>query len=460
MSFSSMFGSHHVPGRVWRPKIEVSQDNVGMVPPEELIVDPYLPAVGLDPFDPAGPIVIPRGRFVSIGYSGGRGSSSYRFLRTDSGKTTLTLHDGLNLTPAGMSINQMYKESNEFMTDSNTVKFRKGFVAEVPFVTAINNAHGTLAAGDRVTGYWGSTTSTSLPSYLHRGKPVKWNARRMYSVTSSASSQIGLTAAIYPGVAPRVVTMFSSAGIVSTATATLSFDTNQAKWIATFSGTGSATITSVTYDYGQDEDQIAGEVLRIQSIDDMLDRDDYLKWVEYAPQDNLNYPPAMRREPVTQVGTGSDPDVNSDWETPSTVTAGFSYRVDNYPVSIHYPFLVAFKGTLIDKEGQTQTYTSWTILPYNALQDARGYFTGLYHNVNHRTGVIELNSNITTVTAIKVLYSYITDPRDGASAWGEGIINLTDGRNLAVPSGHTSAVGVPSHLNLADVVGAMRIIVR
>ena len=197
--------------------------------------------------------------------------------------------------------------------------------------------------------------------------------------------------------------------------------------------------------------------MRIQSITDILSRDDFLKWVEYAPKDYLNYPPAFDNFPVTQVGTGSDPDVNSDWETPSTVVAGTSYRVANYPISVRHPFLIAFKGTLIDVNGVSQTYTSWTILPYNAIPDARGYFSGLYHNVNWRTGLIELGSNISSVTAIRVLYSYITDPRDGAVAWGTGITNLTDGRNLGSVSTYA---GVPSHLNLSDVVAAMRIIVK
>jgi hypothetical protein len=188
-------------------------------------------------------------------------------------------------------------------------------------------------------------------------------------------------------------------------------------------------------------------------LSDMLTRDDFLKWVEYAPQDNLNFPPAMSRWPSTQVGTGSTPDVNSDWETPSTVQSGVSYRAAHYPISIQHPFLIAFKGTLVDKDGVTQTYTDWVNLPHNTLPDARGYFSGAYHTVNWRTGVIELGSNISTVTAIRILYAYHTDPRDGAAAWGEGIINLTDGRNI------NNQVGIPSHLNLSDVVAAMRLVV-
>jgi len=454
MSSPSMYGSHNMPGRVWRPRIEVSQDNVGMVPPEELSLDEYLPSLGTDPFDPAGYIVIPSGRFVSIGYTGGRGASSYKFTATETGKTKLTLHDGKNLTPAGMSINNMFKETGEFMTDGNTVKFRKGFVAEVPFVSSINNAHGTLYAGDRVTGYWGSTTSTSNISYLHRGKPVKWNSMQVYHATGAASSLIDLSAAAYPGITPVLVTQYTSAGTIATNVSGSMVWDSALGWVASFTGAGSTTITRVTYTYGQSEDQIGGEVLRIQSLTDMLTRDDFLKWVEFAPKDYLNWPPAMPDYETTQVGTGSDPDTGANWEAPSESVANSRYRVANYPISVKHPFQIAFKGTLVDSNGATQTYTSWTILPYSGIPNARGYFNGQYHTVNWRTGYIDLSSNITSVTAIKVLYAYITDPRDGAVLWGNGIINLTDGRNAGTNP------GIPGHLNLSDVTAALRVIVR
>lgn len=459
MSYSSMFGSHHMPGRVWRPKIEVSQDNVGQVPPEELTVDPYLPAVGIDPFDPAGVVVIPSGRFVSIGFTGGRGSTNYRFTRTDTGKTTLTLHDGKNLTPVGLSVNQMYKANSEFMSDSNTVKFRKSFVAETPFVQSINEANGVMYAGDKVTGYWGSTTSTTQVSNLHRGKPVKWVAKKVYSQTGSASAVHALAAATLPGITPRIVQAYGSGGtsLYATATGTLSFSGSTGPWLATFAGAGSSNVTEVVYEYGQDADQIAGEVLRIQSLADILNRDDFLRWVEYSPIDYLNFPPAMQKYPVTQVGTGSTPDTNSDWET-LTVSNGVATTA-HANLSTFYPVIIAFKGTLVNMEGVSTTYTDWYNLPTNGLNDARGYFNGVYHSINWRTGVVTFASNITTFTAVRILYSYITDPREGAVAWGAGITNLTDGRNVAVPAGRSTAAGTPSHLNIADVIAALRIIV-
>lgn len=446
-----MFGSNFIPGRKWTPRVEVTQDNVGLVPPEALRVDPYAGVVGVDPFDPAGGIVIPQGRFVSIGYSSpvGGGSNAYRFGRTDTGKTTLALHDGQNLTPAGMSVNQMYKENgNAFMTDSPTVKYKKGFYAEVPFVLSINNAHGSCDAGDWMTGYWGSTTSLTTVSQHHRGKPVKWNARKTYSVTQSACAMIGLTAAIYPGITPRVVATFAAGSLLTTATATLGWDSALGHWVVSYTGTGSATVTTVLYEYGQDADQIGGELVRIQALSEFLANNPLDRFVEMLPGDWMNYPPMMTRFAVTAVSQ----------ETPATVVSGVQYRVPNYPMSVNHAVTVEIKGTIIDKDGNQTVETDWFTLPNSTVLDTRGYFIGLYHTVNWRTGVIDLGSNITSLTAIRVSYSYFTDPREGAALWGGGLIGLTDGRNT---TGLTNnGAGVPAHLNLSDVVAAARIIVH
>src|SRR5208283_5129426 len=114
-------------------------------------------AKAIDPFDPAGAVVIPAGRFCGVGYVGGRGNSNFRFLLSDTGKTPITLADGNHITPAGMAVNQMYKLSDFFMTSSNTNKIKRGFVGEVPYVLAIQNSYGTLNTGDFVTAYSGTT---------------------------------------------------------------------------------------------------------------------------------------------------------------------------------------------------------------------------------------------------------------------------------------------------------------
>jgi hypothetical protein len=465
---SGMFGSHYVPARRWTPQLEISPDTVGMVPPIELRVDPYLPTIAVDPFDPAHAIAIPTGRFLAIGYQSGRGSNQYRQTLSDAGKAVLTIHDGKNLTPVGMSVNQMYKDTvstepwsgQAFMTDSNAVKFKKDFVAEVPFVLAINNAHGTIQSGDKLTGYWGSTTSLTNVSTLHRGKPVKWTPKAIRTATGAASAIQNLPAAIYPGIEPQVLMAFAGGSLLTTVTATVSW--NGANWVASFAGAGSSTVTTVVYAYGQDADQIAGEALRIQSLQDMLNRDDFLRWVEYAPSDSLNFPPAMQRVPVTQVTNA----------TPNTVVANSVYRVPNYPMSIHHQVLVQITdATLTDKDGNVSTYDSaqgqWFTLPTQIL-DNRGAFIGLYHSVNWLTGVITLASNIAPKAGssniqIRVSYAYITDPREGAVLWGGGIIGLTDGRNVSTTNQYGQTVpgyGTPAHLNLPDVIGAMRLVVR
>jgi len=477
-----MFGAlpSGVPNRTWAPQIEVSLDNVGLVPAGEFKVDPWLPAIASDPFDPASAIVLARGRFVAFGFTNGRGTTYYRQTLTDTGFTFLTLHDGVNLTPAGMSVNQMYRYSGSFMTDSNTVRHKRSFQAELPYVLSINNANGTLNGGDYVTSYWGSTTSTSVVSYMHRGKPVKWISKRTQWQTASASAVQTLTSAIYPGIPPIVNAAFTAANVLITGiTNTLTY--NGTNWQATFSPTslGSA-VAIVSYQTGQDSDQIAGECERIRSINDLLTEDNFLKWVEFAPVDTVNWPPlrlAASRFPVTAVTA----------EVPTTVTQNIQYRVlaAPNPISVYQPVIVTIgNATVVDLTGVATNYTGGTtyVLPQSTLLSTQNYFVGLYHNVNWRTGVIDLEGNITGYNGgnitITVTYCYVTDPRDGATLWGGGLIGLTDGFNI--PMGNTTkspietdwqgnavyltpttpAYGTPSHLNLTDVVAALRVMVK
>lgn len=467
--------------RIWAPQIEVSLDNVGVVPAGEFTVDPWLPAVGVDPFDPASAVVLPRGRFVSYGYTNGRGAAFYRQTLADTGKTPLTLHEGQNLTPTGMSINQMYKETGFFMRDSNTVRHKRAFQAELPFILSINGANGALSGGDYVSSYYGSTTSTSVISYKHRGKPVKWLARRSAASTGAASAIQVLGSAIYPGIKPIVSAAYNAGGgLISGVTATYAYVGSS--WQATFSPSslGSA-VTTVTYSVGQDADQIAGECERIRSITDLLNTDNFLKWVEAAPIDTMNWPPlklASSRFPVTPVAN----------ETPTTIVANAQYQVlaAPNPMSVYYPVVVQVtNATVTDMNGNATSYTGgqYFVLPASqALYDTTAYFIGLYHTVNWRTGVIEIGDNVTgynggTMT-VQVSYSYVTDPRDGAVIWGGGLIGLTDGYNTPVAGsadsplqtdweGNTNyptpsgiAYGVPAFLNLADVVAALRIWVK
>ena len=482
-----MYGSFIQPSKRWLGGFtEVSGPQVGQVPPEELRVDPNLPGVATDPYDPAGSIAIAAGRFVAIGYANTNAAASYdttgtaasvntyRMGQSDRGATVLTLHDGSNLTPVGLSVNNMFKSTGQltsgnpvsggsywntgdtFATDSGAsasdTKFRRGFLATVPFVLQVNNSHGAVVAGDMLTGYWGSTTSTtgSNIAWQHRGKPVKWTARTMRYQTFSASGSVVLTEAIYPGMTPRVVSILNVSTPV-TGTTTLAF--NGTNWVATLPGTA----TQVYYEYGQGPEMIGGACVRIQSLTEVMSREVLFKFVEVARQDYVNYPPATQRVAVT-------PRVQ---EVANAVVAGSVYRVLNPWVSVNHSVLIEIQGTVADPATGVQTTYSasnWFALPSGPSLSLVAGLVGPYHNLNWRTGVIELSANI-VATSVRVTYSSVANTK-GAVVWGAGIEGQTDGRyltaGLASASGMvpTNRAGVPAYLNFADVVGEMKFLVN
>lgn len=474
MSLNSMFGAHPM-GLKWAPQIEVSGQNVGTTPPEQFIVDPYLPAAFVDPYDPRGTVLIPAGRFLAAGNAVSiNAGTNYKQGLTAVGRTALTLHEGKNLNPIGMSVNAMFRQAGEFMTDGFMPKVRRGFLAEVPMILSVNNSHGTLLGGDRVTGFWGSTTTVSAVPFLHKGKPVKWTTKQLYSAgQGTMNSNITLTSATLPGITPRVTGYWASGGLLLTGlTVTNTF--NGTGWIANFSGGtagASASIVEVMYEYGQDAAQIAGEVFRIRSISDMMLEDSFLRWVELDPH-KIDFPPAMQRRQVTVVGLAVAGDPTSG-EQPSTVTAGSVYRTLSAPLSLFNPVTVYIQGSVTDINGNTTVYsaggsglTNWFQMPVAGTQDQRRYFIGQYHTVDWKTGTITFATNVVP-TAVRVTYAYWTDPREGAVAWGMGVVGITDGSSLTggATSGGTVVVptnpaGAPAHLNNPDIVGALRVFVH
>lgn len=448
----------------WTPQVELSGPNQGSAVPGQFIVDPYLPVIGVDPEDGGRGIVIPAGRFVAVGNAAAVNGSDYKAKLVTSGNAPMTLHEGFNLNPAGMSVKTIYKQINDYMIDGYQPYFRKGFLAEVPHVLSVNNAHGELKTGDRVTGYNGSTL-TATPTTVHRGKPVKWTAKRTYVSNRAAGTTHLLASAAYAGFQPQVVATFNTDGeFVTDLTAAFSYSTASGAWLLTLSGSNANTVTTVMYDYGQDADQIAGEVTEVRSLVDVQADDPLHKYVESGPY--FDIPPAAQKVKTTTVAL-SDPEDPDTGETPTTVTAGRLYRVANYPMSIHHPVTVYIQGTVIDDDGVSTEYTStWYTLPTSVLQDFKTYFLGKYHTVHWNTGLIEIAANI-TVTDIRVVYSYVTDPRTGAVLWGQGVDNLTDGWHLTAGtqvSGTTvvpnEPQGIPAHLNYSDVVGALRVFVH
>ena len=490
MNVADFIGSSIQPTKRWLGgTTEISASQIGQTPAENMRVDPFLPAQFADPYDPAGGIAIPAGRFVAHGYSeplAGNNydvagavdstTSLYRMAQADRGLTVLTLHDGRLTTPAGLSVNnifrstaqqtsgngvtggQYYSTGDTFSTDSgmsaSDVKYRRGFFAATPFVLQINNAHGTLASGDMVTGYWGSTTSTSNIGWIHRGKPVKWMPKSLQFQSFVATGAVTLTTAIYPGIAPRVVAVMIAGSPVA-GTTTLAY--NGTNWVATLPGNA----TQVWYEYGQGGDQLAGEVVRIQSLLDIKSKEELFKFVEIARSDYLNFPPPITQRQATVLRTQ---------ESANAVVAGSIYKVQNAPISVLHNVQIDVQGTVVDPQtGIATTYSSsnWFTLPNGpSLAITAGLF-GQYHSINWKTGVIELAANI-TATAVRVTYNSLTNGRTGAVLWGQGIEGLTDGRYNNAAIGSASGLmpaanqgsGVPAYLNFADVVGEMRFLVK
>jgi hypothetical protein len=241
--------------------------------------------------------------------------------------------------------------------------------------------------------------------------------------------------------------------------------------VANFTGAGSGQIAEVLYDYGQNADQIAGEVFRIRSISDMMTEDNFLRWVE-LDANKIDFPPAMQRRQTTVVSMAVANDPTSA-EQPSTVTAGSVYRTLSYPLSLFNAVTVYIQGSVTDLNGNTTLYAAggsglanWFQMPVGATQDQRRYFIGQYHTVDWKTGTITFATNVVP-TAVRVTYAYWTDPREGAVAWGMGVVGLTDGGLLTggTTSGGTTVVptnpaGAPAHLNNPDIVGALRVFVH
>lgn len=445
----------------WHPQVNVSAFGIGMVPEGVFTPDPYLPALVADKYLPSKGVVIPRGRVVAYGNASSvNGAAAYRLGPTKTGDTPITLHNGQHTNPAGMSVNQImqYSADNQWGTDENVVMFRKGFQAEVVYNASINDAHGPLYSGKRFTGYYGTTDAESVSDFRHVGKPCLWVPMRAYHVNASASAIVNLTAAVYPGIRPVITMARNGSAFVAASASALTYSAAAGNWVASFSG----AVTNVDYSYGQDADQIAGEVVRIRPWSDILDNVDFQKYVSFANNSPLDFGPAFGEYELTSVGSGVDPVTGSGWETPSTVTANIAYRVENYPMSPDSVVSVAIQGTFKDKNGNELTYSGagaedWYILPTN-ISTVQGYFQGDYHTINYRTGVITLSANIVSITGIKIKYSYFTDFANGAVKWGTGLRGLTDGSNVLVDG--NQAYGLPGHLNVdASAAGSLRVIV-
>lgn len=440
------YGLEVFKGRRWPTQMRVSGINA---PAETWAVDPSLPPLGSDPrFPTSDLIVIPRGRLIAV-------RPDMHTAAPYSDEAYLTIADGSTNKPIG------YTESNVFRSWPQRIQVRpvvsKQEFIVLPYITTINDAYGALEPGDRITAYFGSVTSTS-PNPMEKGRIVKWVPRKLYAVKGgSAGATQALPAAVYPAFKPRVIAAFDNAGALlypGLADPTVSWNSG-GYWQATFSGAGSANVQSVIYEFGQDVDQIAGEVVRIQRIDSSHLMHGWLQWVtdNYPAWD---YPPMAIRVPVTDVGNVNDAG-DADNETPTHLSGGHEFQLANRPVAFWKPIKVWIKGSFVNESGQTVTDGGgWLEMPLADVPYAN-WAMGKYHVIDPFTGRLTFSSNVTITQTggtyqVKVAYSYETSYRDGR-LWASGQMGLTDG------SGGSGIVGMPAHLDVPGVAGELRVII-
>lgn len=439
------------PGMTYNAEVEVSGDHRASNFPFD--PDAYLPVVYQDDRDPRHQAVMLGGRFVSVGNVVGvnPGSLKQRGL-LNTNQTTVTLHDGDTLKPLGILPSKILKQSASYMQDGLVSAVVKQAWADVPFSTVDNEVHGTIRGGDRLTGGFGSVTSRDVRNFKKIGLPVLWNAKKLYSSTTAAASTHVLGSAVYPGIQPSVVAMFNAAGVIVTGAVTLSW--NGSAWAAALPSTA---VTTVLYEWGQNEDQIAAEAVDVINLVRVKERDAFLAYVKSEMMGDGLLSEAEKDYHVTTVSN----------ETPSTVTAGRVYRVAYYPMSLKTAPVLEIKGVIVDANGNATTYSSdWYTMP-TGRRDGFGDFVGDFHTINPSTGLITLSAAVSSVSSIRISYGYITNARNGFVSFDPGIDGLTDGSNLtagATSSGVTvvpsNPRGIPSVYNLSNVVGALKMWVR
>jgi hypothetical protein len=415
---AALIGSEPFQNRVWNPGTRISGMNS---PAEEWVVDPNLVPLGSDPRYPStDQIVIPKGRLLAVRPD----TSSY------TGQAVLTIFDGVTNKPAGYTEHDLYRqwpEKIQWMPSMSRQEFM-----EMPYVQSINAAYGTPAAGDKITGYYGTATGIN-PVPNDRGKIVKWVEKRVYFVAAPvASAIISLLPANYSGFTPRIVVAYNGSTPATGAVST-NYDTTAGNWMATFS----TAVTSIIFEWGQSADKIAGEVIRIEPISSAHHLSGWLEWVT----DNFlawEYPPQLLRVPTTAV-------VN---EVPTVIVPGQWYRLANKPIAPWIPATVTVTGQQVAPDGTV------TILNNSNMSQSDmpfvDYTMGQYYNLNPVTGDLYFSSNV-TVTSVTVSYSYETQYRYGR-LFNPGVIGLTDGRYSGVP-------GTPANLEIAGVVGSLRCII-
>lgn len=446
MSATSIFaGYNNQPGR-WHSGIKVGYVNT---PPIEWLLDESLPQLGQDQQYPNRDfVVIPKGRFIACKANN---------LTTLQGPTTLTLANGVDplskptfisggTIPAGYSPFTFYRSFAGLPADVPVLT--KHETIELPY-TIVNDAYNTtwngpdtngLRNGEWLMPYFGSATSTT-PTPNHVGRYVRWVEKKVWTVTTAGGSgTFVLDKAPFPAFLPRIVFAISAAGIPVASGATLGYDTTRGKWTANFAQTD---VHTVVYEYGAGVGQRIAQVVGIEPLGtagglnaNSHDMSGWLQWVT----DNFqawDWPPIMSVHPSTQVT-----------QEAVTIDSNNEGLLAHTPIVPFRPISVSVTGTITNADGtQTSVAGAMSLADTQFFNDQS---QGQYYDINFLTGVIRFSSNV-AVTTCKIDYQYENDYRDGLK-YDAGIIGLTDGRDSGI-------VGLPPHLDVAGVRGAVRMMV-
>lgn len=443
---SAVYGGFVTQPAKWSANVKLGGVNT---PPIEFVLDDTLPALGQDPNYPNRDwLVIPHGRIVA-----GKATDLTRLY----GTTVLTVANGVDpkdapsfatgCVPFGYAPYNIYRNFPGLPADKPLgVKHE---TIEVPY-TSINESYNTssnggtrLKVGEWLMPYYGSTNRKTSITPKDKGKLVRFVERRTFLTTvSSASANVLLDSAPFPAFKPKVLLAYTAAGAVDlTGTVSLTYNETYSKWEAVF---GQA-IKHVVYEYGAEDAQRIGQCIGIEPVGtaggvngSSHEMAGWLKWVT----DNFgawDWPPMVNVKNTTSV-TAESVTISSNTGT-----------LANTRVVPFKTISVKISGSVVDADGTSTSYDGTTELPLADEMYFNDFTQGRDYDIDFLTGVITFRSNV-TVYSCTVSYYYEADFDDGLK-WDAGILGLTDG------SGGSGITGLPAHLDISGVMGAMRVMI-
>lgn len=413
-------------------------------PADQYITDPSLPAIGRDVYIPNNDeIVIARGRLLSVKDSSQVANTPY----ANESRPMLTLANGADgrrnagigpdLKPMGFAEQQVFRQYDE--TVQYDPQIIKNKLVSLPYITASNGVYGIIRPSDYVTASFG-TANGNAQIFQEIGKVVKWVPRRVLSAHSAGATTITLAGAIYPAFVPNLIFGSNAGAYVTGAGATLTYDTVNNVWKATYT----APVTDVIFDYGQDVDNRAGQCSSFEAVGNaggtLNHNHRFAGWLDWVHDDwsMWAFPPLLTPRPYTLV-TAEAPTAFGSY--------GNQWQLSQAPVVPGQQITVSVTGTRTDPNtGITVTLTN-SVLPLADSTFLQDYTFGLDYEINFVTGVLTVFSNV-TVTSLTVSYAAETSFLDG-KLYNPGVQGLTDGRFSGQP-------GTPANLELAGCVAEMR----